>query len=61
MVGDIIGPSGENLDLNPNVEIQKNGIFGVEKVIDVLNEVICFGSVQWLLFHNSLFFIASNF
>ena len=55
--GDIIGPSGDNLDVNSNVKIQKDGISGAEKASDVLNEVICFTSIQWLLFYNILFFI----
>ena len=45
MVGDILGPSREDLALNPNVENQKDGVFGVEKASDALNEVICFGYV----------------
>ena len=42
MVGDLIGPSCEDFVLNPNVENQKDGLFGVEKASKALNEVICF-------------------
>ena len=41
----LIGPIHEYLVLNPNVETQKDGIFGVEKASDALNEIICFGYV----------------
>ena len=34
--GDIIGESGDNLDVNPNVEIPKDGISDVVKPSDDL-------------------------
>ena len=43
---DIIGASSDNLDVNPNVEIQKDGIFDVVKPSDDLNEVNCFTFIQ---------------
>ena len=49
---------GDNLDVNPNSEIDKDGTSNMPKQSQELNEVYSFTLFQWLLFSKKNFLLA---